>query len=108
MAWNQALTSDMIYTQPVLYEFNQLKMPVLLLIGQRDRTAPGRDAAPPHVQSTLGDYPKLGRATVAAIPGSKLIELNDLGHMPQIEAFPRFIEPLTTFLKTIPEPSVRP
>ena len=98
MAWNQALTSDMIFTQPVLYEFPRLKMPVLLLIGQRDRTAPGRDAAPADVQSRLGNYPKLGRDTAAAIPGAKLVELEGLGHMPQIEAFGRFIEPLTTFL----------
>jgi len=38
MAWDQALTSDMIFTQPVCYEFGKLKMPVLLIIGQADRT----------------------------------------------------------------------
>jgi pimeloyl-ACP methyl ester carboxylesterase len=100
MAWNQALTSEMIFTQPVLYEFGRLKMPVLLLIGQRDRTAPGRDAAPAEVQSKLGDYPSLGRETAAAIPHARLVELDGLGHMPQIEAFPRFIEPLRSFLNS--------
>jgi pimeloyl-ACP methyl ester carboxylesterase len=91
----------MIFTQPVLYEFGELKMPVLLLIGQRDRTAPGREAAPADVQSKLGNYPRLGRETAAAIPGAKLVELDGLGHMPQIEAFPRFIEPLRTFLDSV-------
>ena len=33
VAWNSALLYDMIYTQPVVYEFPLLKMPVLLLIG---------------------------------------------------------------------------
>lgn len=105
MAWNQALTFDMIFTQPVLYEFGHLKMPVLLLIGQRDRTAPGRDAAPADVQPTLGDYSKLGRQTAAAIPNSKLVELDGLGHMPHIEAFSRFIQPLRDFLESVNERS---
>jgi len=43
VAWNAALTSDMIFTQPVLYEFGRLKTPTLLVIGQRDRTAIGKD-----------------------------------------------------------------
>ena len=43
MAWNQALTTDMIFTQPVCYEFSHLKMPVLLVIGQSDRTALGKN-----------------------------------------------------------------
>lgn len=101
MAWNQALTSDMIFTQPVVYEFEALKMPVLLIIGQRDRTAPGRDRAPKEMQSQLGNYPALGRETAAAIPHAKLVELDGLGHLPQIEAFPRFITPLRTFLDSL-------
>ncbi|MEO7412410.1 MAG: alpha/beta hydrolase [Opitutaceae bacterium] len=98
MAWNQALTSEMIFTQPVLHEFGRLKLPVLLIIGQRDRTAPGRDAAPPEVQAKLGNYPALGRKSAAAIAGAQLVELDGLGHLPQIEAFPRFIAPLRAFL----------
>jgi pimeloyl-ACP methyl ester carboxylesterase len=102
MAWNQALTSEMIYTQPVIYEFGALKMPVLLVIGQRDRTAPGRDQAPADVQPTLGNYPALGRKAAAAIPHAKIVELNGLGHSPQIEDFARFIGPLRDFLDSAP------
>ncbi|MEO6005534.1 MAG: alpha/beta hydrolase [Opitutus sp.] len=98
MAWNQALTSEMIYTQPVVYEFPQISSPTLLIIGQRDRTAPGRNFAPADRRDALGDYPKLGRAAAAAIPHAKLIELDGLGHLPQIEAFARFITPLKEFL----------
>ena len=32
VAWSSALTYDMIFTQPVLYEFGQLKVPTLLII----------------------------------------------------------------------------
>ncbi|HWL18006.1 MAG TPA: alpha/beta hydrolase [Opitutus sp.] len=98
MAWNQALTSDMLYTQPVVYEFPQLKMPVLLIIGQRDRTAPGADRAPANIRDSLGNYPELGRAASRAIPQAKLVELDGLGHLPHIEDFPRFIAPLHDFL----------
>jgi pimeloyl-ACP methyl ester carboxylesterase len=73
-------------------------MPVLLIIGQRDHTAPGKNLAPPEARKKLGNYPELGRKTAAAIPHAQLVELDGLGHLPQIEAFPRFIKPLTDFL----------
>ena len=38
VAWNSALTSDMIYTQPVVHELERLTMPVLLMIGDKDTT----------------------------------------------------------------------
>ncbi len=100
MAWNQALASDMIFTQPVCYEFGDLKVPVLLVIGQADRTAIGKDLAPPVAQATLGNYPDLGRQTAAAIRHAKLVELEGVGHLPHIEAFSRFIEPVREFLKS--------
>ena len=42
IAWNAALTTDMIFTQPVVHEFPLLKCPTLLIIGTRDRTALGK------------------------------------------------------------------
>ena len=98
MAWDQALTTDMILTQPVVYEFNQLKMPTLLIIGQRDRTALGKALAPETVRPSLGDYPALGKATQTAIPNAQLVELEGLGHLPHIEAFGRFFPPYRDFL----------
>ena len=90
VAWDSALLYDMIFTQPVVYELGQLSMPVLLMIGDKDTTAIGKDLAPPSVQATLGDYPKLGRAAAAAIPQARLVEFADLGHAPQIQAPDRF------------------
>jgi pimeloyl-ACP methyl ester carboxylesterase len=86
VAWNAALLSDMIYTQPVLYEFGELRMPVLLVIGDKDTTAFGKDAAPPAVRATLGNYPKLGKEAASRIPHVRLIEFPDLGHSPQIQS----------------------
>ena len=43
VARNNAQTSDMIFTQPVLYEFKNIRAPTLLIIGTRDRTAIGKN-----------------------------------------------------------------
>jgi pimeloyl-ACP methyl ester carboxylesterase len=86
VARNAALTSDMIYSQPVLYEFGDLQMPVLLVIGDKDTTAFGKDAAPPEVRATLGNYTKLGKEAASRIPHVRLVEFPDLGHSPQIQA----------------------
>ena len=86
VAWNAALLTDMIYTQPVLYEFGDLRMPVLLVIGDKDTTAIGKDAAPPAIRATLGNYPRLGKETASRIPHVRLVEFPDLGHSPQIQA----------------------
>jgi pimeloyl-ACP methyl ester carboxylesterase len=104
MAWDQALTSDMIFTQPVCYEFNQLSMPVLLLIGLADRTAPSREQASPELQKALGDYPTLGRTAAIAIPHATLVEFPGLGHAPQLQDFPRFIQPVKEFLNKAEAP----
>ena len=90
VAWDSALLYDMIYTQPVLYEFGALRMPVLLMIGDKDTTAIGKDLASPEVRATLGNYPVLGKAAAARIPHAKLVEFPDLGHAPQIQAPERF------------------
>jgi len=85
VAWNSALLYDMIFTQPVVYELGQLKMPTLLMIGDKDTTAIGKDAAPPEVRATLGNYPVLGKLAAKAIPHATLVEFPDLGHSPQIQ-----------------------
>jgi pimeloyl-ACP methyl ester carboxylesterase len=99
IAKSSALTYDMIFTQPVCYEFKNLKMPVLLIIGQRDRTALGKGKAPKEVQETLGNYPVLGRETAKKIPNATLVEVENTGHMPHIESYDKFIGPLKQFLK---------
>lgn len=99
IAWNSALTYDMIYTQPVCYEFDKINAPTLLIIGQRDRSAIGKNFASEEVRKTLGNFPELGRITKTKIKNSELVELDNIGHAPHIENFDRFIEPLIKFLE---------
>lgn len=93
-AWAGALTYDMIYTQPVVHEFRGIEVPTVLIIGQRDRTALGRDVAPADVAAKLGNYPALGREAAQAIPGARLLPLERLGHAPMLEAPERFFRSL--------------
>jgi pimeloyl-ACP methyl ester carboxylesterase len=100
VAWNSALLYDMIYTQPVVYEFPKLKVPTLLMIGDKDTTAIGRDLAPPDVQATLGHYPELAKEAVAAIPNAKLVEFPNSGHAPQMQEPQAFGRALLAGLQT--------
>ncbi len=99
IAWNAALTYDMIFTQPVVYEFKNITSPTLLIIGTRDRTALGKPLVSEEVRKTMGLYSLLGKETQKKIPNSKLVELDNIGHLPHIEDFDRFIKPLVKFLK---------
>lgn len=98
IAWNAALTYDMIFTQPVVYEFQHIEAPTLLIIGTRDRTALGKSLVSPEIRKTMGLYEELGKKTQQVIPDAQLVELNDVGHLPHIEKFDAFIGPLISFL----------
>ena len=58
VAWNQALTSDMVLSQPVIYEIDQIAVPTVLLIGQKDTTAIGKDRAPPEIGKDARQLPR--------------------------------------------------
>ncbi len=98
IAWNAALTYDMIFTQPVVYEFKNITCPTLLIIGTRDRTALGKPLVSEEVRKTMGLYNELGKLTQQLIPNSKLVEIPNIGHLPHIESFDNFIKPLKAFL----------
>ncbi len=99
IAWNNALTYDMIFTQPVVYEFKNITVPTLLIIGTRDRTALGKPLVTEEVRQTMGLYSELGKKTQQEIPNAKLIEIENVGHLPHIEKFDSFIQPLLQFIK---------
>jgi pimeloyl-ACP methyl ester carboxylesterase len=102
VAWNSALLDDMIYTQPVVYELGQVSVPTLLLIGQKDTTAIGKDAAPAEVRAKIGHYPELGKAAAKAIPHATLVEFADLGHAPQMQDPQAFHKALLDGLAAVP------
>jgi len=99
VAMTQALTYDMIFTQPVVYEFPLIQSKTLLLIGTRDRTALGKNLVTPEIKESLGRYDELGKRAKKLIPNATLVEFKDVGHLPHIEAYDRFLPPLLEWLK---------
>ena len=101
VAQASAQTYEMIYQQPVVYEFPQVKVPTLLVIGQADRTVVGKGLIKDQeVLARAGQYPALGKKTGAAIPKAKLVELPNVGHIPHLEATTIFHQALLEFLKS--------
>jgi pimeloyl-ACP methyl ester carboxylesterase len=90
VAWHSALLYDMIFNQPVVYEFPLLKVPTLLMMGEKDNTAIGKDLVSAETKERMGLYPELARRTAKAIPGAKLVLFPDLGHAPQMQNPQRF------------------
>jgi pimeloyl-ACP methyl ester carboxylesterase len=93
-----ALTYQMIYEGATYNELPKLKLPVLLTIGQLDRTVFGRRFAPPEVVKGMGYFPQLGKDAQKRIPDSILIELDNVGHVPHLEAPERFHSAVLQFL----------
>jgi pimeloyl-ACP methyl ester carboxylesterase len=101
-AWSSALTYQMIYEQPIVYELDEISRPTLLIIGQADRTVLGKNRLPPSLQSVAGQYPELGRKAHAAINGSTLVEIPDCGHIPHIQKPEQFRNAVMTFFAATP------
>ena len=97
-ATTSVLTYQMIAEKPVVNDLPQLKMPVLLVIGQKDRTVFGRRFAPPEAVKSLGNFPELGKKAQANIPNANLVPLENVGHVPHIEVPDLFINTVLQFL----------
>ena len=103
---NQAQVTDMVLTQPVVYEFRNLKMRSLLVVGKKDTTAIGKQWSPPDVQARIGHYDVLGKEWLERVNGGKgenegrgtLVEFEDLGHAPQIQEPGRWYDALLGWL----------
>ena len=91
-----ALTFQMIYQQPVRYEYHQIAPPTLLVVGAEDQVVPlGQYAKPAEAGSvTSWGFPqpprKIPRATRVVIP--------DCGHVPHLERPGQFLAELLPFL----------
>lgn len=92
-----ALTYDMIFNQPVVYEFKDIKVPTLVIAGSKDKTKLARNA-PPEVAEKLGDYRELTWQTSRTIPGAKQVTYENIGHLPHLEIPDRFHETIIGFL----------
>jgi pimeloyl-ACP methyl ester carboxylesterase len=93
-----ALTYEMMFEEPIRQEYPLLKMPVLLIIGQSDRSVFFRRYASPEAIKPLGNWPELGRQALKDLSDGKLAEIVGAGHVSHVEKFDEFEAALDAFL----------
>jgi len=98
IAWNNALTYQLIYTQPVVYELKYLKMSTLLITGSEDKTIVGKGYLSDSVKNQHGNYPVLAQQAKQQIPNCTLIILPGVGHIPHVQEPEKFKEAVYKFL----------
>lgn len=99
VAYVNALTWQMIYEQPVLYEFKNLSMPVLLIVGQKDRTILGKNLISKKKQALHGNFPALAKKAAAIMKDGRVIVVPGVGHIPHIQTPEIFNLDVVNFLK---------
>lgn len=93
-----ALAYQMIYQQPVRYEYRLLKPSTLIVVGEQDHAAPFSKYATPEVRGRMGHVPDLARAAGKEIPDGKVVVIPDCGHIPHIEKPAEFKKAIFNFL----------
>lgn len=82
LAMVRALNRQMVYSQPVEYEFPHIEVPTYILSGAEDGP----------------DFPELARRTCEVIPGCTLTLIEDVGHNPHFEVPGLFHEKLIDYI----------
>jgi pimeloyl-ACP methyl ester carboxylesterase len=75
-------------------------MPVLLIVGEQDRTTPLRAYAPAEVAAKMGNYAVMARQACAEARDCRVMVLPGLGHVPHLEAPESFNGKLLDFLRS--------
>jgi pimeloyl-ACP methyl ester carboxylesterase len=94
-----ALTYQMIYEQPVCYEWDRIVSPTLLIVGQEDRTVVGKGVLGEEQKKLYGQYPELAKKTQALIRKCKLVILPGIGHIPHVQNINTFMKEMMAFLQ---------
>ena len=97
-ARSAALTFQMIYQQPVRYEYHRIAPPVLLIVGAEDHVVPLGNYAQPAEAARLGDFIGLSAAAAQDIPRATRVVIPDCGHIPHLEHPGKFLAELLPFL----------
>jgi len=99
VAYVNALTWQMIYEQPVLYEFKNLSIPVLLIVGEKDRTILGKNLLNKNQQTLHGNFPLLAKKAAAEMKNARVVVVPGVGHIPHIQKTEVFNKDAIKFLE---------
>jgi pimeloyl-ACP methyl ester carboxylesterase len=97
-ARSAALTFQMIYQQPVRYEYRLIKPPTLLIVGEEDHVVPLGQYATPEEAARLGDFVELSAAAAHDIPRATRVVVPGSGHIPHLEVPDTFLAAFLPFL----------
>jgi pimeloyl-ACP methyl ester carboxylesterase len=81
----RALVQQMVYEDPVVYDWQHIKAKTLEIGGEKDGATP--------------DFPVHAKHVAATIPDCQLVLLPDVGHVPHFEAPEKFLPELVKFLR---------
>jgi pimeloyl-ACP methyl ester carboxylesterase len=95
-----ALTFQMIYQQPVRYEYHLISPPTLLIVGAEDHVVPLGNYAKLAEVARLGDFLALSAAAAQDIPRATRVVVPDCGPIPHLEFPGQFLATLLPFLAT--------
>jgi pimeloyl-ACP methyl ester carboxylesterase len=95
-----ALAFQMIYQQPVRYEYHLIAPPTLLIVGAEDHVVPLGQYATPAEAERLGDFVELSAEAASDIPNAKRVVVPECGHIPHLEHPDRFLAELLPFLES--------
>ena len=95
-----ALAFQMIYQQPVRYEYHLIAPPTLLIVGAEDHVVPLGQYAHPAEAKRLGDFVELSAAAASDIPNAKRVVVPDCGHIPHLEHPDQFLSEFLPFLES--------
>lgn len=87
-----------MWGQPVVHELPFVEKPVLFIVGTRDRTAPGRNFAPPELRERMGHVAERAVALAPTMPNASVETFDGVGHLIHLEATDRFNETVLRFL----------
>jgi pimeloyl-ACP methyl ester carboxylesterase len=83
LAWIRASLQQMVYMEPIVYEWPRVKAKTLVIGGEQDGP----------------NFPALAKRSADAIPGAQLVLFPNIGHNPHMEAPELFYPKLLEFLK---------
>lgn len=87
-----------MWGQPVVHELPAVEKPILLMVGTRDRTAPGRPFAKPEDRDRMGRIAERAVELAPKLRDARVEVFDGVGHLIHLEAPARFHEALLKFM----------
>jgi pimeloyl-ACP methyl ester carboxylesterase len=94
-----AHTYQMAYEQPVVYELPLIRSKTLIVGGDADRSAIGRNRVSSEVRATMGRFTELIPTAAREISDATAALLADVGHIAHLETPDKFHAVLLSFLR---------